>query len=68
MTEAELLVAIKNLHQEQERVLLHLTNMVQTFFEDDEGDIDRALAPALALEAVKTGDFSGALRHLGGAE
>jgi hypothetical protein len=68
MSEAEILVTLKKLHDLQQEVLVALKERAETFFEEDEGDIDRAFDPMLAFEAAKSGNFHTALKVMGGAK
>jgi len=68
MTEAEILVTLKKLHDLQTEVATALHDKAKTFFEEDSGGIERAFPQVAALEATKSGDFHKALKVLGGAE
>ena len=68
MTEAEILVALKKLHDLQTKVVAALHEQAKTFFEDDDGDIERAFPQVFALESTQKGNFYQAMKALGGAE
>ena len=64
MSESEIITTLEELSQKKEEIVLELSQIVKTFFEEDRGGIDRCFGPALALEAAKNGKFDLAIQHL----
>ena len=55
---------IEDLRVAQAELINHFEREARTFFDEDEGGIDRALTPQLIAGALRDGDFDLALKYM----